>query len=399
MKRIKIFLSLAFAALSLTANAQQSITIQGKVKFTDEGFKVQVYQRDGQDKKVLAEVPVNADNTYKVTVPVEKPGVAVVDCGRWQSVQVWLEDEDMGIDFRGLDTARIKVKNPPYVYIRAGKKNEVMNLMNFYAYRNYQAMIAASQNVYRAKIEDEKKSHDLASSFYDFLGDDNTAWMRYLVEHYADRTSVLAPLSRLNDEKNADVIEPALKQLETQSEVARQLVADYRTAKADAKEKRERMQDGKPAPDFAFQTDKGKATSLDKYKGKVLVLDFWASWCGPCRQEVPNLKKYYEEFKDKGVEFLSVSIDAKKDAWTKALKEEAMPWKQGWTPDSGKEAMNTYQFSGIPFILLIDKDGNIYRKHLRGEKIKEAIEDCLAGKKVEAPKKSISMGMGMMGAM
>lgn len=387
------------AGMTMSAAAQQTVTIQGKVKFVDEGFKVQVYQRDGQDKKVLAEVPVNADKTYKVTVPVSKPGVAIVDCGKWQSVQVWLEDEDMGIDFRGLDTAKIKIKNPPYVYIRAGKKNEVMNLMNFYGYRNYQSMIAASQSVYRAKIEDEKKSQGLASSLYDYLSEDNTAWMRYLVEHYADRTSVLAPLSRLNDEKNADVIEPALKQLETQSETARQLVADYRKAKADAKEKRERMQDGKPAPDFAFQTEKGKATTLNKYKGKVLVLDFWASWCGPCRQEVPNLKKYYEEFKDKGVEFLSVSIDQKKEAWTKALKEEAMPWKQGWTTDSGKEAMNTYQFSGIPFILLIDKDGNIYRKHLRGEQIKEAIEDCLAGKKVAAPKKTISMGMGMMGAM
>ena len=75
-----------------------------------------------------------------------------------------------------------------------------------------------------------------------------------------------------------------------------------------------------------------------------------------------------------------------------------MPWKQGWTPDSGKEAMNTYQFSGIPYIIVIDKDGNIYRKHLRGEQIKEAIEDCLAGKKVNAPKKAV-MSMGMMGAM
>ena len=398
MKTLRLFFMTLCAGMALSAAAQQTVTIQGKVKFTDEGFKVQVYQRDGQDKKVLAEAPVNADHTYKVTVPVSKPGTAIVDCGKWQIVQVWLEDEDMGIDFRGLDTAKIKIKNPPYVYIRAGKKNEVMNLVNFYAYRNYQSMIAASQAVYRAKIEDEKKSQELSSKLYDHLSVDHKAWMRYIVEHNADVTSVLYPLSMLNDEKDADIINPALAKLETQSETVRQLVADYRKAQADAKEKRERMQDGKPAPDFSFQTEKGKTTSLNKYKGKVLVLDFWASWCGPCRQEVPNLKKYYEEFKGKGVEFLSVSIDAKKDAWTKALKEEAMPWKQGWTPDSGKEAMNTYQFSGIPFIIIIDKDGNIYRKHLRGEKIKEAIEDCLAGKKVNAPKKAV-MSMGMMGAM
>ena len=80
---------------------------------------------------------------------------------------------------------------------------------------------------------------------------------------------------------------------------------------------------------------------------------------------------------------LSVSIDAKKDDWTKALKEEQMLWMQGWTPDSGKSVLKTYQFNGIPFIILIDKEGKIYRKHLRGEQIKKAIDDCLMGKKFD----------------
>ena len=57
-----------------------------------------------------------------------------------------------------------------------------------------------------------------------------------------------------------------------------------------------------------------------------------------------------------------------------------MPWLQGWAPNSGKDVLNIYQFNGIPFLILLDKKGNIYRKHLRGEKIKQAIEDCLAGK-------------------
>lgn len=396
MSNLKTLFATLCLGFAMTASAQQTVTIKGKVKFIEPDFTVKVYQYSGTGKKVLAETPVNADHSYTLTVPVEKAGDAVVDCGGWQAVDVWLEDENMDIDFRGLDTAKIKIKNPPYVYIRAGKKNELMNLVNFHAYRSYQTMIAISQNVYNAKIEDQKKSQQLAMSLYDASGEDSDAWMRYLTEHYSDLTSVLVPLSRLDEEKDADIINATLAKLECTSASARQIVADYRKARAEAKEKRERMKEGKPAPEFTFQNVKGKTVSLSKLKGKVIVLDFWASWCGPCRQEIPHLKKYYEEFKGKGVEFLSVSIDAKKEAWTKAMKEEGMAWMQGWVPDAGKMVMDTYQFGGIPFIILIDKAGNIYRKNLRGEGIKKAIEDCLAGKPVQAPK--VIGGMGMMGA-
>lgn len=396
MRKFSLMMIAALCAgWALQGFAQYSVTIKGKVKFIDKDFKVSVYQRSGTDKKILAEVPVNDDHTYSITVPFDKPGTATVDCGQWQGVDVWLEDENMDIDFRGIDTAKIKIKNPPYVYIRAGKKNEVMNLVNFVGYRGYQAMIAISQNVWKTKIEDQKEKSTLTNAMYDANYDNSDAWMKYIVEHYADMTSVLVPLSQLDEDKDVDLINATLSHLESTSESAKQIVADYRKKKAEEKEMRERMREGNPAPEFTFQNEKGKTINIKKLKGKIIVLDFWASWCGPCRKEIPNVKKVYAEYKDKGIQFLSVSIDAKKEAWTKALKEEQMPWMQGWTPDAGKSVMNTYQFGGIPFIILIDKEGNIYRKNLRGEDIKNAIDDCLAGKKV-APKVVMSMGAAMM---
>ena len=122
------------------------------------------------------------------------------------------------------------------------------------------------------------------------------------------------------------------------------------------------MKEGNPAPEFSFPDAKGKMHSLKEFKGKVLVIDFWASWCGPCRAEIPHLKQYYEEFKNnKEVAFLSVSIDAKRPDWDKAVKEENMPWLQLLAPNGGKEIMESYQFSGIPFIIVLDKDGKIYK--------------------------------------
>lgn len=183
-----------------------------------------------------------------------------------------------------------------------------------------------------------------------------------------------------SDEKNSAFVEDALNKLSASSETGKLIVDNYRQQKDEQKALRNRVKEGMPAPDITFQNEKGKTLHLDKLKGKITLIDFWASWCGPCRKEIPHVKKYYEEYKNKGVQFISVSIDAKKDAWTKALKEEQMPWLQGWAPNSGKEVLNTYQFNGIPFLILLDKKGNIYRKYLRGEKIKQAIEDCLAGK-------------------
>lgn len=381
--------------IGLPLMAQQTVTIKGKVKFFDEGFKMTVYQREGTGRKVLAETIVNPDHTYQLEVPVTSPGEAVLDCGKWQSVSVWLEDENLDVDFRGLDTARIKIKNPPYVYIRGGKNNELMNLINFESYRNYQAMIAVSQAVYRADMEDAKKKGELSSKLYDASGDNYRSHMRYFVEHYADRNSVMVAIKGCSGESDAELVNTALDKLEKNSESGKKLVAAYRKKVIEEKEARERMKEGKPAPNFSFQNVKGKKVALDEYKGKVLVLDFWASWCGPCRAEIPNMKKYYEEFKGKGVEFLSVSIDAKKDAWEKAMKEEGMAWPQGWVTDAGKSVMNTYQFGGIPFILVLDKDGRIYKKGVRGESIKSTIEDVLAGKPAVAPKQGgVSMMMG-----
>jgi thiol-disulfide isomerase/thioredoxin len=230
-------------------------------------------------------------------------------------------------------------------------------------------------------------------------GENYKAHMRYLAEHYADRTSVLAALASLNPDKDAALIDKALATVEANNP-GTTLVSDFRAkAKAD-KEKRERMQEGNPAPDFSFADAKGKMHSLKSFKGKIVLVDFWASWCGPCRQEIPNVKKYYEEYKsNKKIAFVSVSIDAKRADWDKAVKEENMPWLQLLAPNGGKEIMDSYQFSGIPFIILIDQDGKIYKKNLRGESIKEAIDNVLAGKKAVQPKAiggaSMSMGAAM----
>lgn len=380
------------------AMAQNQVTISGKVKFTEPDFKVQLYKRIGWEKVMLGEAPVNADKSYSLTVKVDKPGQAVLDCAHWQSVNVWLEDENLGVDFRGLDTAKIKIKNPPYVYINGGKNSEVMNLLNFESYRSYQGMIAISQNAYRAKFESDEEKQNFTMKMYDYNNENLMAHVRYFVEHYSDRNAVMAAINFLDYNKNKDLIDAALAKLEKVSPVSKELANEYLANENKRMEQAKRMEIGQPAPAFTCVNAKGKTISLADFKGKVLVLDFWASWCGPCRAETPNLKEIYADMNKKDVEFLSVSIDENKDAWLKAVKEDGASWRQGWVTDSGKKVMETYQFGGIPFILVIDKNGKLYRKQVRGKNIRTAIEDCLSGKPATpaTPQKTMSMGAAMM---
>ena len=119
---------------SCAAPKKDTITIKGKVQFPDNQFNMEIVERNGFDKTIIDSCKVNEDGTYRFTMKVDRPGVYTLDCQKWQSVQFWAEDEDLEIDFRGMDTARIKIKNPPYVYINGGPNNEVMNLMNWDSY-------------------------------------------------------------------------------------------------------------------------------------------------------------------------------------------------------------------------------------------------------------------------
>ncbi len=190
------------------------------------------------------------------------------------------------------------------------------------------------------------------------LGKVSLARIRYLAEHYADRNSVLAVLSMLEGDENAELVERILSELEAKDPDYAPLLK-FKADRAEAKAQRERLAEGKVAPEFSYPTPDGKGClGPQDFKGKILVLDFWASWCGPCRQEIPHLKEAYEAYHDRNVEFFSVSVDKDEAAWKKAMKEEDMPWKQVRASRSGKDVMELYRFSGIPYILVLDEEGS-----------------------------------------
>lgn len=127
---------------------------------------------------------------------------------------------------------------------------------------------------------------------------------------------------------------------------------------------------GSVAPEINLKDPSGKEIALSSLRGKVVLIDFWASWCGPCRKENPNNVKLYNEFKNKGFEIYGVSLDKTKEDWTKAIMEDKLTWVhvsdlKYWSC----AAAATYKVESIPATFLIDRDGKILAKNLRGEEL------------------------------
>jgi len=132
-----------------------------------------------------------------------------------------------------------------------------------------------------------------------------------------------------------------------------------------------------PAPDLTMTSATGKQVSISDFKGKYLLVDFWASWCAPCRQENPNVVAAYNKFKTKNFAILGVSLDEDKDAWLKAIKDDHLAWTQMSDLKQESEAINAYHFDGIPFNVLIDPQGKIIAESLRGEMLEQKLSEVL----------------------
>ena len=135
---------------------------------------------------------------------------------------------------------------------------------------------------------------------------------------------------------------------------------------------------GQFAPDFTLNDSTGNPISLSSLKGKILLVDFWAAWCGPCRAENPNVVKAWQKYKDKGFDVLGVSFDTNREKWLKAVKDDKLTWTQvsdlkGW----GNEAGKLYGINLIPANVLLDKDQKIIASGLRGEQLFKKLEELL----------------------
>lgn len=187
--------------------------------------------------------------------------------------------------------------------------------------------------------------------------------------------------------KNTDKGTALIKQLKTDYPDTRygknaDKILENIAKQAAARKIQDSLEIGSAFPDFSETDLNGKPLSVASRKGKVVLVDFWATWCGPCRAELPNVIQTYQKHHDQGFEIIGVSLDSDRDKLDGFLKQEdGMTWPQyydglGW----GNKLAGKYGVEAIPFALLIGPDGKIIGKDLRGDELEDAVAKALAKK-------------------
>jgi thiol-disulfide isomerase/thioredoxin len=303
----------------------------------------------------------------------------------------------LAVDKKGDFSVSGKVPGPDYYVFRVGNQHTNLILRdksdikiygdakNFTAYNNI------------VNSDESKKLNELVVVLqnYNLKRDSATAYLRARPDQeQAINQSFLKIYYEFNDYKNnffkenqnSPALLPLISQIDTDKEfplyeeIVRQLVVGFPESQSiqqvkaqyeQLKVKKEAMSfldEGKIAPDFTQAKMDGTPMKLSDLRGKVVLIDFWASWCGPCRQENPNVVKLYERYKDAGFTVMSVSLDKDIVAWQKAIEKDKLSWPnhvsdlKQWS----NEVAQLYRVSGIPFTVLIDKEGKIIGKNLRG---------------------------------
>lgn len=231
-----------------------------------------------------------------------------------------------------------------------------------------------------AQTGDAAKQQELVDAFESVRGEYQEYQREFLMEN-STSPACISILGELDPEENLDIYKKVQSGIRDQfsdhlyfSMLSNQIAEAEKRQASSAK-----LQPGNVAPEIELDNPEGKTIPLSSLRGKVVLIDFWASWCKPCRRENPNVVKMYNELKDDGFEIYGVSLDRDKGKWVQAIKQDGLTWPQVsdlqfWN----SAAAQLYNVSSIPHTVLVDREGKIIASGLRGQALEAKVKESLA---------------------
>jgi peroxiredoxin len=364
MRNVLAILVIALATFSCQT-AKDEFLIKGSIAGIDKG-KIYLQQIiDGQPKSIDSTDLVDGKFTFKGKM--ETPNMRILRLNKQDYfAQFFLDNAKVTIEAKKDSLRRTKITGSPThdifkIYIAEMEK--------------LNKDVIALQEKYRNAMQTGKTDvADNAKIDYQAMMDNNKVYTKNFVKEHSSSVVAayitLAQLSNQIDAAELDSITSKFPPEISKSEYVIQLkkmIQDFK--KTDI---------GAVAPDFTLNTPEGKPFQLSSLKGKVVLVDFWASWCAPCRQENPNVVKLYQQFHSKGFEILGVSLDKNKEDWINAIKTDKLDWNQVSDLQYWQSAVALlYSVNSIPQSFLLDKDGKIVAKGLRGDDLAKKLAELL----------------------
>lgn len=368
---MKQLLTASALLASITLFAQSTpkdFTISGTAKTLQPKEKVYLEIPGTQPLVVLDSVTVANDKRFTFKrKELDEGTVYQINIAKKQRFIVLIEGgENIEVTADGTENGAAQIKG-------SANNDYYQKLLGLYKVMSEKS--AKWQDEY-AKAEQKKDSKKIAEIQQAFEAEskDFTAKVKAMIPEMGTSLSALFATNFLNPEVEMSTIIELAQKFEKERPNMKQGQIFVGNAK-----RMRGIQIGDSAPEITLNTTGDKPLSLSSLRGKVVLIDFWASWCGPCRQENPNVVKAYNRFKDKGFEIFSVSLDKDKTAWVKAIEKDGLLWPSHvsdlkyWQ----SAAAQTYGVNGIPATFLLDKDGKIIGKNLRGEALEKKLEEVL----------------------
>lgn len=360
----KTLISLAIGAFAIAACNNPKYSIKGTVEGEQAGNVYLIrYNNDAMDTMAKASIE-NGKFTLEGSVN-EMTGAMITLAGKRGGAPIFVENAEYTATLNPGDVMENKIEGTITQDI-ANQYMDIVNEMRKEQMALYKEYSVASQE------KDEEKMQQIEERFNQ-LNEDAKVKEEALIKTYPDSYVSAYMLANKMGGMEAEEIEAQyalLGEKAKATEPGKQI--------AERIEKLSAVAIGQVAPDFTMNTPEGKPLSLHSIKGKVKIIDFWASWCRPCRGENPHVVKMYQEFHPKGLEILGVSLDNDQQDWLKAIEDDNLTWNhvsdlKGWQ----NEAAQLYVVNGIPHLVILDENNVIVAKNLRGEQLREKIAELL----------------------
>lgn len=319
-------------------------------------------------KVVVDTATIQTDGTFAMEGKIDKPGLFQIRPEKRSGVILYLDTTSqvtLNINFDELENYEVEGNS---------ESVEIKEYFDFLKNRNEEKQNLINQ--FQTEVDDAKKQ-ELIQQVRGFDEKTNEI-IADKIKKAGSAYSGLIMIGSLDGRKNKKIYNDFAERLRLELPNS-DLTADFIKNVEQINSIRESPKVGDIAPDIALENPNGKVMKLSELRGKYVLLDFWAAWCGPCRRENPILVKAHNQFNKKGFEIYSVSLDRTKNAWVKAIETDKLTWKyqvsdlKYWSSPVARE----YAVNSIPRNFLLDKEGKVIAVNLRGEALIDKLNEIL----------------------